>query len=178
MSSPQRTVAICLVTGFCLFISVFRILPIACALFSDKTGALSANSTIMQRVVPTKDKFLRDPIFGYVLRDEVSCYERRFSDALDLARAPGSFSYISDSTQPPQSSEAQHDMKWLEGYVLTMYALAPIRLVDDAVHPQSTGIINCAHSTPKEIAAMHPGITIQRDFGNGVALFQRSGEHR
>jgi hypothetical protein len=96
-------------------------------------------------------------------KDEISLYDGRFDGVKAMLPAHGVVGYIGD---PQGESDAVMD------YYLTQYALSPLIVDRSAAHHLVIGNFSDANLA----ALVDHDLTLVRDFGNGVRLYQNAGK--
>ncbi|MGH7517641.1 MAG: glycosyltransferase [Gemmatimonadales bacterium] len=105
--------------------------------------------------------------------DEITRYEARFQELRHVLPPRARVGYLTDHM--PQSAAAGDDAPRLafKRYLLTQYALLPA-MVLPGIHGQLT--VGNFHSADGMDSTATRGLTLIRDFGNGVLLFRTSAE--
>lgn len=97
----------------------------------------------------------------------IEVYLTRFVEIRTALPARGVVGYLAE----PKGKEILHGGDYYRKFHLAQYALAPVIIVDSPDRPLVIG--NFASGTPPPAA---PGLSLVRDYGNGVMLFKRRGE--
>jgi hypothetical protein len=99
--------------------------------------------------------------------DEITEYEARFRQLKQVLPADARVGYVADAR--PGEARSQPFMR----YLLTQYALLPVIVLRDSHQPLIVGNFYSANGIDGETTR---GLTLIRDFGNGVMLFRASPE--
>jgi hypothetical protein len=99
--------------------------------------------------------------------DEITMYENRFSGLLELLPKLGVVGYISDNIDNPD-----HDTK---AFYLTQYAIAPTIVVREKNRPLVVGNFKDTEVRTEELEKY--GLSLSKDFNNGVMLFVRKDNY-
>jgi hypothetical protein len=97
--------------------------------------------------------------------DEITIYEERFSGLLELLPKQGVVGYISDKFDDPNLDA--------KAFFLTQYALAPTIVVREKIRPMVVG--NFENSEIRTEEYEKNGLSLYKDFNNGVMLFVLKG---
>ena len=94
--------------------------------------------------------------------DKITIYEKRFYKLLELLPKHGVVGYVSNNFDDPGEDK--------KAFYLTQYAIAPTILVREKSRPLVVGNFNDKVKT-EEFEKY--GLSLSKDFGNGVMLFVR-----
>lgn len=94
-------------------------------------------------------------------------YLARFSEIRAALPARGVVGYIAE----PRGKEMLHGGDYYRKFHLAQYALAPLIMVDSPDRDLVIGNFSIGTRAPQL-----PGMTLARDYGNGVMLFRRGGQ--
>lgn len=94
-------------------------------------------------------------------------YLTRFVEIRSALPGRGVVGYVAD----PRGKDMLHGGDYYRKFHLAQYALAPLIMVDS---PDRDLVIG--NFTPRARPPQLPGMTLVRDYGNGVMLFRRSGQ--
>ena len=97
--------------------------------------------------------------------DAITIYEERFSGLLELLPKQGVVGYISDKFDDPNLDA--------KAFFLTQYALAPTIVVREKIRPMVVG--NFENSEIRTEEYEKNGLSLYKDFNNGVMLFVLKG---
>jgi len=114
-------------------------------------------------------QLLRIATSGYATvaeTDEITRYEAHFQELKKVLPPHGVVGYIAD----PNPESVIHDTPYFKRYVLTQYSLSPVIVVDN-IEPEL--IIGNFHPATNSKRVSIPGLTLIKDFGDGVMLFRR-----
>ena len=103
-------------------------------------------------------------------KDEISLHERRLDALRSALPKHGTVGYLG-SPEPAARTPREADSAALlhfRRYLLAQYTLAPLLLIEGA--PSELVIGNFDRGTP----VAPPGLSIVRDFGDGLVLFRRA----
>jgi hypothetical protein len=115
-------------------------------------------------------QFLVKALVDYVRTSRptaIEVYLSRFGEIRTALPARGVVGYVAE----PKGKEILHGGDYYRKFHLAQYALAPLIIVDSPDRPLVIG--NFASGTPPP---QSPGLSLVRDYGNGVMLFRRPGE--
>jgi hypothetical protein len=101
--------------------------------------------------------------------DEITEYEARFKQLKQVLPPHARVGYVTDARRQDGESRSRPFMR----YLLTQYALLPVIVLRDSHQPLIVGNFYSANGIDAETTR---GLTLIRDFGNGVMLFRASPE--
>jgi hypothetical protein len=104
--------------------------------------------------------------------DEITSYEARFRELRQALPPRARLGYVTDSRPRPADGDDGPRLAF-KRYLLAQYALLPALVLPDAKGPLVVGDFD-ASSKIDSVATR--GLTLIRDFGNGVMLFRTSAE--
>jgi hypothetical protein len=105
-------------------------------------------------------------------QDEISTYERRFTELRAMLPARGIVGYLgvpAPTDVTPREANAAALLHFRR-YLLAQYTLAPV-LLNESTKPEFV----VGNFDPGAALPAPAGLRVLRDFGNGLVLFRRSG---
>jgi hypothetical protein len=104
--------------------------------------------------------------------DEISTYERRFTELRAMLPARGVVGYL-DQPDPAGATPREANAAALlhfRRYLLAQYTLAPV-LLKESTEPE----LVIGNFEPGAALPAPTGLRVDKDFGDGLVLFRRSG---
>ena len=105
--------------------------------------------------------------------DEITEYEARFRQLKEILPPYARVGYVTDAPLQGVVHHGKSRSLPFKKYLLTQYALLPVIVLRDSHQPLVVGNFYSTNSVDVETT---PGLTLIRDFGNGVMLFRSSPE--
>lgn len=126
-------------------------------------------ATIVVFALVSDGQLLAKSLVDYVRTSRPSAidqYLTRFVEIRSALPARGVVGYVAE----PRGKEMLHGGDYYRKFHLAQYALAPLIMVDSPDRDLVIGNFSTGTRAPQL-----PGMTLVRDYGNGVMLFRRSG---
>lgn len=127
-------------------------------------------ATIVVFALVSDGQLLAKSLVDYVRTSRPSAidqYLTRFVEIRGALPARGVVGYVADS----RGKEMLHGGDYYRRFHLAQYALAPLIMVDSVDRELVIGNFSTGTRPPPL-----PGMTLVRDYGNGVMLFRRGGQ--
>jgi len=105
-------------------------------------------------------------------RDEITRYEARFQELRQVLPSRALVGYVTD-LRPQRADGDDGPRLAFKRYLLTQYALLPAIVLADI---QGALVVGNFEASDSRDSAATRGLTLIRDFGDGVMLFRRSAE--
>jgi len=113
---------------------------------------------------------------GTAWKDPVSIHEKRMESLKAVLPPVGEVGYVTtvENDKIFSREKSLQDVEFLAQFIVTQYTLAPVFVYNRPDYPLVVG--NFLSGPPNPMFLRHHRLVQQKDFGDGVILFERRGQ--